>query len=183
MAWSNNQAVNCATFTLFSEIPTLLLTEEYPFLGAISFFPFCYQNFHFCMNVRTLGELLKIDQILYLSSHHLPRDPLALTFLLPSPPIYSLLSLALHPPLQNPKEPLRAEERDILHRICLLNNKNNLISCRDISSFSSQTLFPSHHPSCRFCRFRSFVSFCVHLYPELSGGGGDLVVRQEPRVP
>ena len=43
-------------------------------------------------------------------SFHLPRDPSALTFLFPCPPIYSLLSLALDPPLKNPTEPLRTKE-------------------------------------------------------------------------
>ena len=47
---------------------------------------------------------------------HLPSDPRALTILFPSPPINSVLSLALHPLdcLENPREPLRsAEERGL----------------------------------------------------------------------
>ena len=40
----------------------------------------------------------------------LPRDPRALAIFFPSPPIHSVLSLALQPPLKNPREPLRRRE-------------------------------------------------------------------------
>ena len=68
-----------------------------------------------------------------LASFHLPRDPRPLTILIPNPPIRSLLSiswsLALHPPLKNPKGPLGRIEHYLTppcfnHRFCANISKN-----------------------------------------------------------
>ena len=76
---------------------------------------------------------------------HLPRDPRALTFVFPSLPIYSLLSLAFHPPLKNPRVLVRIREWVIHIR--------SAIQCANSCTVSNFGLIQIHPIQCKDVKY------------------------------